>query len=172
MFSRWAGMIQRCTNKNNVNYHNYGGRGITVCDRWRDSAMGERNGFDNFVDDMGECPTGLTLERVDNNAGYSPENCKWATWEEQAANKRQNGGFPIKSTSLRQRSIAAGVPYHVVYMRVTRFGWTTPALLSTPKQPRGRQIGWRKPKAELPPVAEPTEPPHPTPPTVYLWGKL
>ena len=67
-------MIQRCTNKNNVNYHNYGGRGITVCDRWRDSAMGERNGFDNFVDDMGECPTGLTLERVDNNAGYSPEN--------------------------------------------------------------------------------------------------
>jgi len=80
-YNAWVSMIQRCTNHNNISHKNYGERGITVCKKWQSS-------FEAFFKDMGKKPKGLTLERINNNLGYSKDNCKWATRVEQNRNQR------------------------------------------------------------------------------------
>lgn len=80
-YSTWNSMITRCTNPNNKDYPNYGGRGITVCQEWLDS-------FEVFYRDMGDIPEGMSLDRVDNNKGYYKDNCKWSTNSEQKHNRR------------------------------------------------------------------------------------
>jgi hypothetical protein len=79
-YRTWRAMLQRCDYPSMNNWDWYGGRGITVCDRWRS--------FENFLADMGERPDGLTLDRKNPNGNYEPANCHWATWAEQMANRR------------------------------------------------------------------------------------
>jgi len=83
LYNTWATMKKRCYNPNHISYKNYGGRGITVDARWLGS-----DGFVNFVDAMGAKPEGYTLDRKDNDKGYSPENCKWSSRKEQLLNRR------------------------------------------------------------------------------------
>ncbi len=96
IYNIWSDMVARCDRPTHPRYADYGGRGVTVCERWRD--------FANFYADMGERPEGRSLDRTDNSAGYSPENCRWATAIEQRANRRP-----------QQRSAAcrSGHPYEV-----------------------------------------------------------
>jgi hypothetical protein len=89
----WAKMIQRCSNPKNPHYSNYGGRGIKVCAQWRI--------FDNFITDMGDSPSDKhSIERIDNNKGYSPENCVWATADVQSRNKRNNQNLTFQGQTL------------------------------------------------------------------------
>ena len=89
----WASMRQRCYNENDINYNNYGGRGITVCDRWNPDKGGS---FENFYEDMGIRPDDMSLERKDVNGDYEPSNCIWATQTEQCFNRRK-----FKNTSSK-----------------------------------------------------------------------
>lgn len=91
-YNSWTGMKQRCYNPRHRAYPNHGGRGIKVCDRWK-------NSFDYFLQDMGPKPPGLTLERINNEEDYKPTNCRWATWSDQNKNKRPWGTVSGRKSS-------------------------------------------------------------------------
>ena len=80
-YKAWLGMRSRCTHRSRPDFKYYGGRGVTYCERW--------NSFINFLDDMGEVPKGLTLDRIDPYGRYEPTNCRWATRQQQADNQRR-----------------------------------------------------------------------------------
>lgn len=115
-YRSWNCMLQRCLNPKNKRWSRYGGRGITVCDRWLV--------FNNFFDDMGQRPSGMTLERNDNNGNYEPSNCRWATPKEQQNNTRRNRliTFRGKTLNISQWSTELDLPRSRINTRLER-GW-------------------------------------------------
>lgn len=126
-FKVWMGMHTRCTNANEKGYYRYGGRGITVCDRWQE--------FANFYDDMGPRPSpDHSIERKKNDANYEPSNCKWATRKEQCRNRRSNRivSFRGRQMSLAEAVEISGLPYFTVSQRIGKLGWDDERALTEP----------------------------------------
>jgi hypothetical protein len=98
MYSNWSNMKARCQNPKLPSYPRYGGRGIKVCERWQK--------FENFYADMSPKPFGATIERINNNGHYSPENCKWADYIAQGRNRRSNIFYLLNGVRLHQTDVA------------------------------------------------------------------
>jgi hypothetical protein len=123
-------MLDRCYLESAENYVFYGGRGISVCDRWRFGEDGKR-GFECFIADMGRRPDGLTLDRVGTNGNYEPGNCRWATWEAQRLNMRSNRYLTVgdETKTIGEWAAAAGVSNNVISDRLAR-GWPVEKAIS------------------------------------------
>jgi hypothetical protein len=130
-YSSWMAMRERCYRKSRKNYRNYGGRGITVCERWHD--------FTNFLADMGERPKGMTLDRKDVDGNCEPGNCVWATKKEQMRNTRSNRRLTFRGETrcLKDWATELGVHPGTLSSRLRR-GWTVDRALTAPLLPRGR----------------------------------
>lgn len=129
----WQNMKQRCQNPNAPSYQYYGGRGITVCERWRS--------FANFAKDMGERPsTKHSLDRIDNDKGYCPENCRWATQAEQCDHRTSKTMLTLEGTTLPMRTWALriGMNPMTLYSRVM-CGWEVEKVLTIPTCPNRRR---------------------------------
>jgi len=115
----WTSMKQRCNNSKCKAYKYYGGRGIRVCERWDKS-------FADFLSDMGKRPIGMSIERINNDGNYEPNNCRWATQVEQANNTRKNILFSYKGkmVSLSELAAISGISRHKIYSRIHISKWS------------------------------------------------
>lgn len=116
----WASMVERCYSATNKDFGRYGGRGITVCQAWRDSCL-------VFIEDMGRKPDkNSTLDRVDNDLGYNPSNCKWSTRKEQANNTSRTVFITANGETkpLTEWARLLGLKDATLYSRVTTYGWS------------------------------------------------
>lgn len=126
MYGRWKGMIRRCENKKTRAYKDYGGRGISVCERWR-------NSFEAFVVDMGPCPDGYSLERKNNNGNYEPSNCIWVPSDIQANNNRRNRILVCngESKTMAEWSKITEIKIGTIWKRL-KTGWSDEEAILTP----------------------------------------
>ena len=126
--SIWDGMLSRCLNQKAHGYERYGGRGITVCDRWLD--------FEEFFADMGHPMPNQTLDRIDNDKGYCKENCRWATRHEQNNNTKANRFLTAfgQTKTIAEWARDQGIKYQTLYRRLTWCGWSVEDALLTPVQ--------------------------------------
>lgn len=153
LFGRWQGMLSRCRDTNNVGYKNYGGRGITVCDRWSEGVVGTcsegQAGFENFVLDVGHpADPRLSLDRIDNNSGYSKENCRWATATQQLRNTRRSVKYN-GMTAMEWSEVIAGVNDTQLYTGAQVLGSLEAAVEHARRLPEAKRknIRW-KPASE------------------------
>ena len=128
-YSSWNEMIRRCENPKAVFYKDYGGRGITVCERWHNVV--------NFYEDMGERPIGTSIGRIDNDKGYYKENCRWETEPTQKLNTSRNRRLfhDGQSKTIREWSDSTGIDYYALLYRIRR-GWDIKRALSEPTRLR------------------------------------
>ena len=142
-YESWTDMKKRCHTPTATAYKNYGGRGIRVCVQWMEFAA--------FLKDMGECPPGLTIDRIDNDGNYEPGNCRWADMKTQRNNRRDSVRVTAfgKTKTIREWAESRGLPYNTVYLRLKRGATpeqavTRPWYSRTHQSPESRS---RKPKS-------------------------
>lgn len=114
----WRHMINRCNDPKSKSYVDYGKRGIKICDRWGD--------FKSFVEDMGDRPSGYTLDRIDNDGHYSLANCRWATKKEQALNRRSNRliVYDGETHTICEWAEKIGISRTTLAQRLDAYGWS------------------------------------------------
>jgi hypothetical protein len=125
-YRAWQAMRRRCYYVKHKNYLDYGGRGITVCDRWRES-------FESFLADMGDAPGEFTLDRIDNDGNYEPGNCRWVDQAEQKRNTRasHNVTYAGKTQCVAAWAEELGISYRTLMARLVR-GWSVERALTSP----------------------------------------
>lgn len=129
LYRAWRNMKRRCYNKSYISYEHYGGRGIAVCDEWL-------NNFETFRDwsISHNYSVGLTLDRIDVNKNYSPDNCRWVTWKVQNNNTRFNHliTFNGATKTLTEWCEVLNLPRDPIYTRLNKLGWSVEQALTTP----------------------------------------
>ena len=129
LYGIWSDMRLRCYDEKNIAYHRYGGRGITICDEWKNDVKA----FYDWATANGYKDS-LTIDRIDNDGNYCPENCRWATVKEQASNRRSNilVTHNGKTQTMKEWANEVGIPYKVVWARVQKLGWSAERALTDP----------------------------------------
>ena len=124
-YSIWTDMKTRCSNPKNSRFHRYGGRGIRVCERW--------GTFENFFSDMGPCPVGMSIDRINNDGPYEPGNCRWSSPKQQARNFSRNRmlTFAGETLCLADWGLRTGISSDVIYNRL-KWKWPIDKTLTTP----------------------------------------
>lgn len=130
-WSIWHGIKKRCLCKTDRVYHRYGGRGVGICKEWAES-------FQKFYEDMGPRPHGKTIDRIDNNLGYSKENCRWVDWKTQQRNRRSNHliTFNGETKCLIEWAEQFGIRKDTLRRRLCVYKWPLEEALKTPTQKR------------------------------------
>ena len=137
LYGIWSDMRLRCYDEKNIAYHRYGGRGITICDEWKNDVKA----FYDWATANGYKDS-LTIDRIDNDGNYCPENCRWATVKEQASNRRSNilVTHNGKTQTMKKWANEVGTPYKVVWARMQKLGWSAERALTEPVK-KGK---WKK----------------------------
>lgn len=129
LYRAWSALVCRCVSERNENFENYGGRGITVCEEWR-------NSFKSFADWSMEngFKEGLSIDRIDNNKGYSPDNCRWVTMKVQGNNRRSNRliTYKGKTQTMAQWADELGMNYRTLKSRINQMKWSIEEAFETP----------------------------------------
>lgn len=143
LYRVWSTMKERCYNPNNHKYKNYGARGIKVCEEWKtDFKAFQKWAYENGY---GE---GLSIDRIDNNSGYEPSNCRWATAEQQQNNRRNNRTIEIDGVThtISEWSKISGIKFETIWARLVRYGYSNRDAVFSPKAkyPRKKCFGIRE----------------------------